>query len=191
MNLRIQQVKLEQIKYYIGGAILVFGIVAFNLTEGSRLIKILIGLLTLSAIYLFIKKNRELILIVTSFLAGAGIYGILDAGTIDELPATIIFLFCFLVLFYLFTTLSEKDSKVNMYFGLLAFLSTELFVVLKYFPIDGKNKAILLTLLFWYFSQIYFYQSKKGLKPMVVINLTLAFVIIFAVIVNTLPFIGR
>ncbi len=183
--------KLEQIKYYIGSAILIFGVASFYLTEGSRLIKVLISLLTASAIYLFIKKSRELVLIVASFLAGAGIYGIIDAGVVNELVATIIFLFCFLVLFYLFTTLSEKDSRVNMYFALLAFLSTELFVVLKYFPIDGKNKAILLTLLFWYFSQIYFYQSNKKLKSMIVFNLTLVFIVIFAVIVNTLPFIGR
>lgn len=169
----------------------------FFRSESSRLLEAIIGFTAVWSIYLALTKRLELAIILTGFLATTALFDLVDLGTLSSPLASLIFIILFSFLFYLFhfgealVPENLKNHQTKIYAGLCLLLTAEFFMALKFFPIDAKNKSILIILFFWYINQIFHFQSLKKLTAGIAINLTLVFLIMLTAILYTLPFLGR
>jgi hypothetical protein len=185
------------IPWVILGVVLVWSGYSFIQNEGSRLLELLMLFLTVWAVCLALKGRTEFLVILTGFLATVYIFVLLDFDLMVSWLATVVFVPLYFLLFHLFHSrdwgkiLSDKWKIKSIYAGLACLIATEFFLILKFFPIDEKNRAIIIILVFWYFNQVYHYHSRNRLKMGVMVNLTATFLIIFGIIMYTLPFWGR
>ncbi|TSC92773.1 MAG: hypothetical protein CEN89_475 [Candidatus Berkelbacteria bacterium Licking1014_7] len=192
-----QKTTTNKIKKYLQFLLLVFFVANFALfiqIETFILLKVVLTFLSIWFLALFFKNDWDFLIILENFLLATILFYFLDTGLLSHVWAYLIFVV--LSLFYFFAihwNKSEIDDykKHIIYIGLLSLLMTEAFAFLKFLPIDSKNRAIILVLIFWYFDQIYFYYRAKTINKMIVFNLTAIFLIIFVIIISTLELLGR
>ena len=145
------------------------------------------------SIYRTIVKHNEYLVFVGMFL-------IFDAFFISLSKITLINSFSSLILaglVFLFTTvLNEQYIKNKLlqakdfwaFNWLLILLTLELFFTLSFFPVNTFNKSILLTIFYWFYTEAMRARIETRFNKKFMIYLTIVFVIIFSLLVFSIPF---
>ncbi|KKP88736.1 MAG: hypothetical protein UR93_C0009G0024 [Berkelbacteria bacterium GW2011_GWA2_35_9] len=152
-----------------------------------------ITLALIFSIYRAIVKHNEYLVFVGMFL-------IFDAFFISLARITLVNSFSSLILaglvFFFTTVLNEQYIKNKLlqakdfwaFNWLLILLTLELFFTLSFFPVNTFNKAILLTIFYWFYTEAMRARIETRFNRKFMIYLTIVFVIVFSLLVFSIPF---
>jgi hypothetical protein len=181
---------------YIFDAILILLVGAsslyFWLTEPSQFFKIAIGLLLLFSLWKLYKLDNSPLLFVSGFVMSTILFRLASDGVIPSviaaivLFATIIFLFDYRQIRKM--TIHPVNQFFSIYNSLLGLLIAELYYVLTYFPIEAKNKAMLVVLFLWLYDECIESFEDGRLNRQFILVVSAIFGILFLTLVLTFPF---
>ena len=174
------------------GLLAIISIYGFWVVETNNFFKIIISILLVISIIMVLAKHNGSILFVVGFIASSVLYRAIELGYISNAIASLIIFFIAVFLFYYRNITSFPKFSVkkifSVYNSLIGLLIAELFVVLSYFPIEAKNKAILIILFIWLYDEIIERNSTNELSRKYAITVSVIFSIILIIISLTFPF---
>ena len=180
---------LDVFKYIFLGASLIY---ILSIEEFTFFHLAIIGLLCFS-IFKSIKGQNEYISFLTMFLVfDAYLNLILSSSVISNYSSLFIAILVFFFVLQLNKTyIQTKELKAKDFWAfswLLVLVILELFFSLSFFPVNTTNKAILLTIFFWFYIEAMHARIETRFSKTFMLYLTLVFLIIFSILVFSIPF---
>ncbi len=167
------------------------GIVFFFKTETNLIFRWGILLLLLFSAWRVYLKDTSPILFVIGFINIALLFNF-HAFSNNSANAAISVIGVFVMVLFLFSYHHLKSSfpkpTLAIYAGLLGLSVSELFYILTFFPIEAKNKAILIVLFLWIYDEFVVGFESKSLSKGFAILITAIFTIIFVTLALTFPY---
>lgn len=165
----------------------------FLVSEEFTFLHLIIFLVLIFSFYKAYKGEDEFLVFVGMFLVFQAFFGaITRISLLNGISSILLAIF---ILYFL--TLLNKDHIQTgelrpkdfwAFSWLLILLVLELFFTLSFFPVNNANKAILLTIFFWFYAEAMRARIETRFSRQFMIYLTVVFVIIFSLLVFSIPF---
>lgn len=170
----------------------VFGIVFFFRTETNIFFRWGVLILLLFSAWRIYLRDSSPVLFLVGFINITLLFNfsLFNSNTINSL-ASLVLVFIIVVFLFRYHHIRSDfklGNTLRIYSGLLGLIVTELFYVLTFFPIEAKNKAILIVLFFWIYDEFVVGYEFKSLSRGFAILITTIFTIIFVTLALTFPY---
>jgi hypothetical protein len=170
----------------------VIGMTGFWLTETSQIFRWGIFALLIFSLWRVYLKDTSPILFVVGFINTTLLFS-LDLFQNKSLNSFLSVLGIFIMMIFLFNyhhlkSKLENKSFLSVYSSLLGLMVGELFFVLTFFPIEAKNKAILIVLFLWIYDEFVVGFEAKTLSFGFTLLMSAIFILIFVSLALTFPF---